>query len=106
MTNMKGSLEKSYELLPLYRHLVKRLNAGTITYLVMNPKRKLKFVFISYGACIKGFSQSRKFVAMNGTWLKSNYKGVLLIPSAQDGNFQMYPIAWVVVDSENDASCQ
>ncbi|XP_013589278.1 PREDICTED: uncharacterized protein LOC106297617 [Brassica oleracea var. oleracea] len=36
------------------------------------------------------------------TFLKRKYKGVLLVATALDGNSSLYPIAFGVVDSEND----
>lgn len=36
--------------------------------------------------------------------VEKKYKGVMLIATGQDGNHHQYPVAWVVVDSENDVS--
>lgn len=41
---------------------------------------------------------------MDGTQLTGKFKGCLLTASMQDDNFQNFPIAIAVVDSENDAS--
>ncbi|XP_048623639.1 uncharacterized protein LOC106412529 [Brassica napus] len=41
---------------------------------------------------------------VDGTFLKSKYKGVLLAVTALDGNPNLYPVAFAVVDSENDRS--
>ena len=46
----------------------------------------------------------RKVLVVDGTFLKSKYKGVLLVATALDGNSNLYPIAFAVVDSENDRS--
>ena len=43
-----------------------------------------------------------KIVGIDGMFLKSQYKEVLLVAMAQDGNGQCYPIAWGIVDSENE----
>ena len=37
-------------------------------------------------------------------FLKGPYKGVLLVATAQDDNSKCYPIAWGIVDSENEDS--
>ena len=39
-------------------------------------------------------------------FFKSKYGGTLLIATTQDGNFHQHPLAFGVVDSENDASWQ
>ena len=46
----------------------------------------------------------RKVIGIDETFLKGLYKGVLLVASAQDGNSKCYPIAWGIVDSENEDS--
>ncbi|XP_010462932.1 PREDICTED: uncharacterized protein LOC104743564 [Camelina sativa] len=44
----------------------------------------------------------RRVIVVDGTFLKGKYKGTLLVASAQDGDFHLYPIAFAIVDSEND----
>ncbi|XP_073290980.1 uncharacterized protein [Primulina huaijiensis] len=46
----------------------------------------------------------RKAVSIDGTWLKGKYNGVLLVPSAQDGNYHQYLLAWGIVDVECTSS--
>ncbi|CAA7031616.1 unnamed protein product [Microthlaspi erraticum] len=46
----------------------------------------------------------RLMLKTDGTFLKGKYKGTLLVATAQDGNSQIFPLAFGVVDSENDAS--
>ncbi|XP_073037008.1 uncharacterized protein [Primulina eburnea] len=46
----------------------------------------------------------RKVVSIDGTWLKDKYNGVLLVASAQDGNYHQYPLAWGIVDVECTSS--
>jgi len=41
---------------------------------------------------------------VDGTHLHGKYEGNLMIATAQDANNQIYPLAYVVVDSENDSS--
>ncbi|XP_062099983.1 uncharacterized protein LOC133805848 [Humulus lupulus] len=101
---LRGSLELSFQNLPAYLYMVRKMNPGTITHLEVDEDSKFKYVFLAYEASIKGFRCMRKVSAVDGTWLKTKYKGVMLIATAQDGNFHQYPIAWAVVDSENDAS--
>ncbi|XP_024010366.1 uncharacterized protein LOC112085385 [Eutrema salsugineum] len=44
----------------------------------------------------------RKVIVIDGTHLRNRYGGCLVAASAQDGNFQVYPLGFAVVDSEND----
>ncbi|RVW28678.1 hypothetical protein CK203_081360 [Vitis vinifera] len=43
-------------------------------------------------------------VAVDGTFLKAKYLGTLFIAACKDGNNQIYPLAFGIGDSENDAS--
>ena len=46
----------------------------------------------------------RKVIGLDGMFLKSTCKGMLLIATCQDDNFYCYQIAWGVVDIERDES--
>ena len=43
-------------------------------------------------------------ICVDGTFLHGKYRGTLLFASAQDANIQIFPLAFAVVDSENDLS--
>ncbi|XP_010430913.1 PREDICTED: uncharacterized protein LOC104715176 [Camelina sativa] len=62
------------------------------------------YTFLAFGASIQGFSQLRRVLVVDGTHLTGKYKGVLFTASGQDGNFQVLPLAFAVVDRENDDS--
>ncbi|KAF3663808.1 putative (+)-neomenthol dehydrogenase-like [Capsicum annuum] len=42
----------------------------------------------------------RRIIGLDGAFLKGVCKGILLSCISKDGNNQMYPVAWVVVDKE------
>ncbi|XP_023633448.1 uncharacterized protein LOC111829046 [Capsella rubella] len=44
----------------------------------------------------------RKVIVVDGTFLKGTYLGTLLSATTQDGNFNIIPIAFTIVESEND----
>ncbi|KAF3671547.1 hypothetical protein FXO38_06542 [Capsicum annuum] len=56
------------------------------------------------GPCISGFIHIRKVIAVDGTRLHGKYKGVLLSTVAQDTKNHNNPIAFCIVDKENDTS--
>lgn len=101
-----ASLEKGYEDLPSYLYMVRRANPGTVTRLQIDVEGRFKYVFVAFGASVSGLSFMRKVVVVDGTFLHGKYKGTLLTALAQDGNFQIFPIAFGVVDTENDESWQ
>ena len=60
---------------------------------------------MSIGASLVGFhTLKRPMVAVDETFLKAKYLGTLFITGCKDGNNQIYPLAFRIGDSENDAS--
>ncbi|RID77823.1 hypothetical protein BRARA_A00703 [Brassica rapa] len=104
----KGSCGASYQSLPNYLQRLIEANPGTLAHLdteyVEGVGRRFKYMFIAMGASVKGFEFMRKVVVIDGTHLRGKYAGCLLTASAQDGNYQIYPLAFAVVDGENDKS--
>ncbi|KZV36748.1 hypothetical protein F511_39293 [Dorcoceras hygrometricum] len=100
----RGDPEQSFAILPSYLSMVEKMNPGSITDLVLDEDSRFKYMFLAFGACVKGYRCMRKVVTIDGTWLKGKYDGVLLVASAQDGDFHQYPLAWGVVDVESTAS--
>ncbi|XP_023644467.1 uncharacterized protein LOC111832392 [Capsella rubella] len=83
-------------------------NPGTITYTKTefedDGSERFLYLFLAFGASIQGFRNLRRGLVVDGTRLTEKFKGVLLTVSGQDANFQVFPLAFVVVDSENDES--
>lgn len=96
----------SYNLLPDYLNKLVSANPGTIAEIHTDHHENLgnqfKYMFLAMGASIKGYQYMRKVVVIDGTHLRGKYAGSLLTASAQDGNFRVFPLAFGVVDGEND----
>lgn len=88
--------------------MLKLANLGTVADLEYETDelgcQRFLYVFLSFRASIKGFRQCRPVLVIDGTHLWGKYKGVLLTACGQDANFQVYPLAYAVVDSENKES--
>ena len=91
-----------------YLHLLKIANIGTITDIVTdiedNVNERFVYMFLAFGASIKSFRKLRRVLVVDGTHLSGSFKGVLLTANGQDTKFQVFPLAFAVVDSGNDAS--
>ncbi|XP_022873382.1 uncharacterized protein LOC111392302 [Olea europaea var. sylvestris] len=60
---------------------------------------------MALGPNIRGFhSSTRHVIFVDGTFMKSKFRDTLLVATCQDVNLQIYPLAFGIVDSENDAS--
>ncbi|XP_073037013.1 uncharacterized protein [Primulina eburnea] len=85
-------------------HPVPMMNRESITDIFVDEENQFKYMFLAFGACVRGYRSMRKVVSIDGTWLKDKYNGVLLVASAQDGNYHQYPLAWGIVDVECTSS--
>ncbi|XP_013617663.1 PREDICTED: uncharacterized protein LOC106324199 [Brassica oleracea var. oleracea] len=100
----EGTPECGFESLPSYLYMIRRADPSTVTRLQIDELGRFMYVFLAFGASVNGFPFMRKVVVVDGTFLNGKYKGTLLTSLAQDGNFQIFPIAFAVVDTENDDS--
>jgi len=63
---------------------------------------KFRWLFIAYGASGNGFAFYHPILGLDGTHLKTKYLGILLLATAVDANNQLFPVAFGIVDAEND----
>lgn len=88
--------------------MLKLANPGTIADLETEKDEdgmdRFLYLFLAFGASIQGFRKVRRVLILDGTHLLGKYKDILLTVSGQDTNFLEFPLAYGVVDSENDES--
>ncbi|KAL0551373.1 hypothetical protein IC582_010459 [Cucumis melo] len=90
-----------------YGEALKFTNPGTIFHMELEDGRFFKYLFMAVGACVRGFLNCiRPVIVMDGTFLKNKYRGQLIVAICLDGNNQIYPLAFGVVDRETDDSIQ
>ncbi|KAJ4701489.1 MuDR family transposase [Melia azedarach] len=99
-----GDPAESFKGLPLYCHVLEDKNPGTVTAIETDDNGHFLYFFMALGQCIRGFRNTiRPVIAIDGTFLKGKFRGTLFVAVAQDGNNQIYPVAYGIADSENDA---
>lgn len=102
----KGSFGTAYRMLPQYLENLVVANPGTVAEMHTSYDdavgHKFKYMFLALGASINGLKHMRKVIVVDGAHLRGKYVGCLLSASAQDGNYQVFPIAIGIVDGEND----
>ncbi|XP_010445188.1 PREDICTED: uncharacterized protein LOC104727815 [Camelina sativa] len=101
---VRGSAESGYEKLPYCLWKIEQSKPGSVIDLVVDDEHRFKYLFISFDASIRCFNYVRRVIVVDGTHLTGKYEGVLLVACAQDGNFQIFPLAFGIVNSECDAS--
>ncbi|XP_003568114.1 uncharacterized protein LOC100835098 [Brachypodium distachyon] len=104
MATVRGSFEEGYRLLPEYCRQIERTNPGSIARIYGNPDDNcFRRLFISFYASIYGFVNAcRPLIGLDKTTLKNKYLGTLFLATAFDGDGALFPLAFGVVDDEND----
>lgn len=104
--DVNGTEEESYLKLPAYLHMLKLANPGTIADLETevddDGDERFMYLFLAFGASVEGFKKLCHVLVIDGTHLSGKYKGVLLMASGQDANFQVFALAFGIVDAENE----
>src|SRR5579859_3247311 len=57
---------------------------------------------VCYSASAIGFAFCRSVLGLDGTHLKSKFQGILLCATGVNANGSLFPLAYAVVDAEND----
>ncbi|XP_016164286.1 uncharacterized protein LOC107606781 [Arachis ipaensis] len=109
-----GDWEESYAELPRWILGIQATMPGTITVLKTSPVRVgggvdesteyFHRLFWTFPPCVEAFRHCKPLVSIDGTHLYGKYGGTLLLAIAQDGNSNILPIAFALVEGENAES--
>ncbi|QHO04778.1 uncharacterized protein DS421_13g443080 [Arachis hypogaea] len=105
-----GGWKASYEALPIwFEAMCHKESSAIVHFKTMNAYqgddlvsdiRVLHRVFWSYYPCIRAFRHCKPIVHVDVTHLYGKYKGCLLVAVSQDGNNNIVPIAFAIVEGE------
>lgn len=98
---LHGTHGDAYKAMPKYCTDIEQTNPNSVVRLDITSENRFRRVFISYGACAMGFANCRPLLGLDGTHLKTTYRGILLSAIGIDAKGQLFPIAYAVVDIEN-----
>ncbi|XP_075080642.1 uncharacterized protein LOC142166122 [Nicotiana tabacum] len=101
---LRGHPADSYSKLPSYLYILEKIYPGSVVKLKKTDDDCFLYVFVVIFTSISGWEYCRPVVVVDGTFLKSAYRKIMLIASTMDAASTILPLAYVVVDSENDAS--
>ncbi|KAH0773554.1 hypothetical protein KY290_010691 [Solanum tuberosum] len=101
---VRGDPIQSYAKLPSYFHILEATYPGSHIRLHKSEDDRFLYAFVALFTSIKGWEYCRPIVVVDGTFLKGAYKGTLLTANTLDAAGSILPLAYAIVDSENDAS--
>ncbi|XP_057720180.1 uncharacterized protein LOC130934648 [Arachis stenosperma] len=110
IANIFCGWEASYEALPSWFEAMVKKDPSAAVKIETAPAyqgdevvqdiRILTRVFWSFYLCIRAFRSCKQIVQIDGTYLYGKYKGALLVAVSQDGNGNIVPLAFAVVEGE------
>jgi len=105
-----GNWEDSYNYLPIWFQALQQSLPGTIVQYVTrsvvvdaledNSYHILERVFWAFKPCTYRFSYCKPIVQVDGTFLTGKYHATLLTAISQDGNRNIFPLAFAIVEGE------
>ncbi|XP_057760011.1 uncharacterized protein LOC130980335 [Arachis stenosperma] len=105
-----GGWKASYETLPIWFEAMCHKEPSAVLHFETMPAYQdddlvmdiqvLHRVFWSYYPCIRAFRHCKPVVQVDETHLYGKYKGCLLVSVSQDGNNNIVPIAFAIVEGE------
>ncbi|KAD2394291.1 hypothetical protein E3N88_41268 [Mikania micrantha] len=102
---LHGTDKDAFNKLPWFCEKIMETNPGSISKLVIGENRRFKALFVSFYSALCGFQNScRPLLFLEATSLWSKYGEVLFTANAIDGNDDFFPVAFAIVDVEDDNS--
>ncbi|XP_021990818.1 uncharacterized protein LOC110887548 [Helianthus annuus] len=113
---LHGPMRDHYSKIGAYMDILKKTNPTSTFVLVTAPPGFINLdptttceTFFRLFVCFDGFKKGflagcRKVLCLDGCFLKTFLGGMLLTAVGSDANDQMYPLAWAVVEGENNDS--
>jgi len=102
--------EKSYNHLPRWLQALQESLSGTIVQYTDHPivvdgfedpsTNILDRVFWAFKPCIDDFNYCKPIVQVDGTFLTGKYLGTLLTAISRNGNRNIFPLAFAIVEGE------
>ncbi|CAA0828842.1 Unknown protein, partial [Striga hermonthica] len=102
---LRGIEVEHYGKLRRYIAELQRVDKNGTFKLVLESGSVFKCFYVGFSALRQGFLQGcRPIIGFDGCFLKTFLGGVSLCAVGKDGNNQIFPLAWAVVDFENESN--
>ena len=104
LEHIRGKPDESFSFLPSFLYMVQQTNPGSMVELKTTDDGRFLYVYMALYASINGWKHCMPVIVVDGTFLKLKFRGTLISATTQDASRKIFPLAFVIVDSENDAS--
>ncbi|XP_069149124.1 uncharacterized protein [Solanum lycopersicum] len=101
---LRGTVAASYSKLPSYLYMINITYPGSHIRLKKTDKNEFLYVFVALNSFIQGFEHCRSVIVVDGSHLRGPYNGTFVAASTTDGAGHIFPLAYGIIDSENDAA--
>ncbi|XP_021740410.1 uncharacterized protein LOC110706767 [Chenopodium quinoa] len=101
-----GDAYLEYEKVWDYAAVILKYNLGSTGVVkvdrVLNPQPIFQGLYVCFQACKQGFMAGcRPILGVDCAHLKGAYSSILLTAEGKDGNNNIFPVAWAVIEVEN-----
>ncbi|KAF8394742.1 hypothetical protein HHK36_020959 [Tetracentron sinense] len=98
-----GSYKEAYNQLPWLCEKIVETNPGSVATLITRDDLSFHRLFVAFHASLYGFQNGcRPLLFLDTMTLQSRYQGELLTATAVDGNDNVFPVAFAIVDVVSD----
>ncbi|KAM3283931.1 hypothetical protein P3S67_022729 [Capsicum chacoense] len=99
---LRGGPTDGYRKMPRYIYMLNQVYPGSDIRIHKALDNEFKYLFISLHPMIRGFEFCRPVLVVDGAHLSGPYQGTFVSASTLDDTECILPLAYGVVDSEND----
>ncbi|XP_069150211.1 uncharacterized protein [Solanum lycopersicum] len=104
LSMIRGKPSAGYRRMLQYIHMLKTVYPDSYIRMHKTEEDEFMYLFIALRPFIRGFKYCRPVVVVDGAHLSGAYKGIFVSATTLDGAGCIFPLAYGVVDTENDCS--
>ncbi|KAH0649762.1 hypothetical protein KY284_029674 [Solanum tuberosum] len=101
---IRGKPSTGYRQMPRYIYMLNTVYPNSYIRMQKTEEDEFMYMFVALRPFIRGFDYCRPIVVVDGAHLGGAYKGTFVSASTLDGAGCIFPLAYGVVDTENDCS--